>query len=427
VANSGGGETIFRDSSTAAESTITNNADNSGVGSNGGTLAFICAATAGSAHINNNGTSSSQHFGGSTAFDTTSDAGNAVIINNGADATTLASGGTTSFNEQSSADAATVIANGGTGSGGVILFLADSVGGTSRMEMFGNGSLDISLHNAPGLTVGSIEGSGKVFLGANNLKIGSNNLNTEFSGVISDAGPYTGKTGGSLTKIGTAILTLSGANTYTGGTTITEGTLLISNTSGSGTGTGAVALNSGTLGGSGTIAGAVMVGTGTGAGAMISPGTSVGTLAIQSALTLNSDARFDFELNTVSALADKIVANGVTINGATFSFTDIGSAHLALGTSFIIMDNTSTSRISGFFSNLADNATFTDNGNTYLVSYEGGTGNDLTITVVPEPPIWQLLCSATFIAFGGRKILPRLRSARSDGNGSYRRWRGYFL
>jgi hypothetical protein len=30
---------------------------------------------------------------------------------------------------------------------------------------------------------------------------------------------------------------------------------------------------------------------------------------------------------------------------------------------------------------LADGSTFTNNGNTYKVSYEGGTGNDLTLTV----------------------------------------------
>ena len=102
----------------------------------------------------------------------------------------------------------------------------------------------------------------------------------------------------------------------------------------------------------------------------------VGTFAIQGTLTLKSNAAFKFELNSSTPAAAKLVANGVSISGATFSFADRGSAYLALGTTFVIIDNTSSSAIGGFFSNLADNSTFTNNGNAYLVSYESGTGND---------------------------------------------------
>src|SRR5207249_3161535 len=92
---------------------------------------------------------------------------------------------------------------------------------------FGNGSLDISGHRLnPGLTLGSIEGDGNVFLGANNLKVGSNNLNTTFSGVMQDGGSF-GGSGGSLTKIGTGMLTLSGTNTYTGETNVRRGILQV--------------------------------------------------------------------------------------------------------------------------------------------------------------------------------------------------------
>lgn len=50
----------------------------------------------------------------------------------------------------------------------------------------------ISSHNAPGVTIGSIEGSGcLVFLGANILTVGSNNISTTFSGVIQDSGSLT--------------------------------------------------------------------------------------------------------------------------------------------------------------------------------------------------------------------------------------------
>ena len=39
--------------------------------------------------------------------------------------------------------------------------------------------------------------------------------------------------------------------------------------------------------------------------------------------------------------------------------------------------------MSGTFSNLADGAIVTVNGNNFQPSYEGGDGNDLTLTVVP--------------------------------------------
>jgi autotransporter-associated beta strand protein len=283
-----------------------------------------------------------------------------------------------------------MIANGGPGTavdvGGIIRFFDDSTGGTARVKVFGNGNLDISYHNAPGVTVGSIEGNGAVFLGAFNLIVGSNNLSTTFSGVIQDGGG-SGGTGGSVTKIGTGPLTLTTANTYTGGTTVNDGTLLVTNTGGSGTGSGAVQVNAGTLGGTGKIAGAVTVGTGSGPGAVLSPGVidpgkRPGAIIINNLLTFNSDGTYKFELRTSNATADEVVAKGVTINsGALFSFIALGNDVLTPGTVFTVIDNAAATPIAGTFSNLADGAIFTVGGNTFQANYEGGTGNDLTLTV----------------------------------------------
>ena len=177
------------------------------------------------------------------------------------------------------------------------------------MKVFGNGFLDISGHNAPGVATGSIQGNGLVFLGALNLTVGRNNLDTIFSGSIQDGGRF-GGSGGSLTKVGTGTIVLRNSNTFTGGTTIKQrGKLLVNNTSGSGTGTGAVQVNAGTLGGKGTIAGDVTVGDGSGRGAVLSPGETAvrrGTLTIQSTLTFNSDASYDFGLNSSNATADEV-------------------------------------------------------------------------------------------------------------------------
>ena len=145
----------------------------------------------------------------------------------------------------------------------------------------------------------------------------------------------------------------------------------------------------GKLGGKGVIAGAVTVGAGNGSGAVLASGylhgaNRPGTLTIQSLLTLNGEGIYQMELNSSSAMADEVAALGVVINaGARFSFADIGNSTLPIGTVFTIINNTSATPIAGAFSNLPDGSTFTSNGNAYQVSYEGGDGNDLTLTVVP--------------------------------------------
>jgi autotransporter-associated beta strand protein len=166
-------------------------------------------------------------FGGFIGFVATSTAGSGTFTNNGG-TVAGAFGGDTEFNDISTADFATLIANGGTngGQGGQIVFEGQSFGCTSRIEVFGNGNLDISPHSAPGVTIGSIEGDGNVFLGRNILTVGSNDMDTTFSGVIQDGG-RNGGTGGSLTKTGTGALTLSGANTYTGDTNVNGGVLKV--------------------------------------------------------------------------------------------------------------------------------------------------------------------------------------------------------
>src|SRR6266513_5360218 len=210
-----------------------------------------------------NNSGSTQHFMtavgangefGLIVFTNSATAGTSTTFTNNGGIVSGATGGSTVFHDSSTAASATLIANSGTGGGegGQIFFNEESTGGTSRVELFGNGSLEISAHAASGVTIGSIEGDGDAFLGANNLTVGSNNLSTIFSGVIKDGGRG-GGVGGSLTKIGAGRLILSVANTYTGITNINGGVLQVDGSITSNT----AVHDAGTLAGTGTVYGNV--------------------------------------------------------------------------------------------------------------------------------------------------------------------------
>ncbi len=164
---------------------------------------------------------------------------------------------------------------------------------------------------------------------------------------------------GSLLKDGSSTLTIgnSVANTYTGGTTINDGTLLANNfgtafiPGGSSTGTGPVLVNggatSGTLGGDGTVGG----GTSIQSGATLAPGSgTAGDMLTfsdsgNSALTLSTGANLSYSLNApnkvggtngndMATVAGQVVINpnislsvtpGASFNTGTYQLINYGS------------------------------------------------------------------------------------------------------
>lgn len=406
-----GGRTEFFNSATAANGTFSNDP---GVidGAFGGSVRFNDTTTAGSANFTNHGAQFSNVFGSFTIFfnsatadhatftneagqvsgaypglmqfSDTSTAGDAVITNDGATVGGAFGGELDLYNTVTLGNA-TIVLNGGAngGGGGMLFFIEDSDGGTARVELFGNAFVDLSYHNVPGIvTIGSLEGDGVVSLAASQLTVGSNNLSTIFAGELQDGG-WNGGVGGSLGKTGRGKFILSNANSYTGGTTVSKGTLLVMNRSGSATGTGPLSVNAGTLGGTGKISGTVTIGTVTTAG-ILSPGSGArpGKLTLSNTLTFNALGNYKVDLNSTLVRADQVAATGVTIaGGATATIGDLGTGTLTSGTVFRIINNSAATPISGTFGNLPDGSTLTLGHNTYLVSYEGGTGNDLTLTV----------------------------------------------
>jgi autotransporter-associated beta strand protein len=392
----GFGYLSFFNSATAGMNVVYKNEDTGNAFST--TIGFIDQSTAGSATFINVGSSGPGLYAGAIDFNESSSADHSTIINEsgspfsggvgfrntstaGNSTITTYSGGNVVFFDNATGANANLIEDGGR-----LRFEYQSTGGLARVQLLHSGWLDLTSRNKSGpMSIGSLEGdsSGLVMLGSvkvQQLAIGGNGLNTTFPGSIN------GGTTGSILKTGPESLTLSGANTYAGGTTITDGSLIVANSVGSATGTGAVTIKAGTLGGSGTIAGPVTVGTGSGSGAFLAPAAGskkLATLTIQSALTCNSDATYTctFQAKANKARIDQVIANGVTINGAAFNLTGQAEGRLRRGLALTLISNTSVSPINGTFNNLPDGAIVTVNRNNLQASYEGGDGNDLTLTV----------------------------------------------
>ncbi|MGA2230751.1 MAG: autotransporter-associated beta strand repeat-containing protein [Tepidisphaeraceae bacterium] len=132
---------------------------------------------------------------------------------------------------------------GATVNAGTLQLLFPTALGATSAPLSVSGTLDL---NSFSPAVGSLSGSGIVENNASSttatLTVGSANISTSYTGVlISAAGAL------SLIKTGTGTLTLTGANSYSGGTTLSAGELSVSSDSNLGGPTTAVTFNGGVM------------------------------------------------------------------------------------------------------------------------------------------------------------------------------------
>jgi autotransporter-associated beta strand protein len=129
---------------------------------------------------------------------------------------------------------------------------------------------------------------------------------------------YAGAIGGTgeVIKQAAGRLTLTGTNSYTGNTTVTEGTLWVNGVIGG----SAVTVSTATLGGNGLIEGPVTIQT----SGRLAPGTSIGALTISNSLTLSGNTIM--ELNPAAGTNDLIRGlTSVTYGGRLTLTTLTGS------------------------------------------------------------------------------------------------------
>jgi len=249
-----------------------------------------------------------------------------------------------------------------------------------------NISSDSNLGTAPGsATAGQLTFSGGSLATTGTFTLNSNRgISFSSTGTIDVASTTTLTYGGiaagsgGLTKNSAGTLTLSGNNTYTGTTTVSAGTLLVNGSQSA----SAVSINGGTLGGTGTV-GTI---TSTASGGSVAPGSS-GPGSLNSGnvdLSASGIRSFVVELNgtTGGSGYDQLNVTGtVNLTGASLSGT-VGFTP-AIGSTFTIINNDSTDTVTGTFAGLSEGSNVVLSGYNFTISYTGGTGNDLTLTVVP--------------------------------------------
>jgi len=159
--------------------------------------------------------------------------------------------------------------------------------------------------------------------------------------------------------------------------------------------------------------------------AKLAPGLSPGCLSTGN-LTFVAGTSYEFEVGGVTECTgyDQTKVTGtVTLGNGTLNTILYNGFKPAKGQSYNIINNDGADAVSGTFNNLAEGATFTISGYVFKISYVGGSGNDVVLTVqsVPASPDAGLglltnnpaavLAATTIASFGILLIARRYKTA----------------
>lgn len=367
VAGDGGAGIVFRSGQAAS-------LDNAGTvsGGSGGTAASsshgaggvgIVGAASGGISIVNSGTISGglsgdgvtranavELFGSNNRFEIR--AGSAthgnVVVQGGGTNNVLALGGT---------------ANGTVNIGNLVAsytgFTAYEKTGLSTWTLSGSGSQHWSIRD------GTLSGNSSSMAGDLTFATGAGTRGVIFN--EGAGGTYSGTISGdgSFTLTGGGSLILVNAQSYTGTTSVTSGTLIVN---------GSIAASSGvtvatgaTLGGTGIVPTTVVNGT-------LSPGNSVGTLTVQGGVTFNAGSTYRVEI--VGATSDLLTVSGSASLAGTIQLVAGGGSY-RFNTAYTVL---SAASVNGSFGTVSTEGSFGD-GVTTTVSY---TSNDVQVTLTPK-------------------------------------------
>ncbi|MFN6094505.1 MAG: beta strand repeat-containing protein, partial [Verrucomicrobiota bacterium] len=352
--------------------------------------AFTLGASA-TANLSNSG----QTLGAVSNSNTASNALNFSAASGSVTLASLSGAGNTRFGSNA-------VVNGGIGSGTVnaigsltanITGGTTTVGGVATIATMSGGTANL---NGATSSIGTFNG-GNIALGnSTTLSVSSGTS----SGVISG--------GGSLNKTGAGALQLLGINSYTGGTTISEGTLAVN-----GSLAGNVTVNTeAILQGAGSIGGALSV------SGQLAPGNSIESIGAASVSFL-SGSTYAYEFESASLNGDLLYTLGELniTTGTLLSLTDLSSGVLAANSKLTLISY--GSRSGGLFTyngnTLTDGSKFTIGQNEWLFRYDDtvagsnfsgdqtGATQYVTMTVIPEPSVAMMAGSLAMMALLRRR------------------------
>lgn len=253
----------------------------------------------------------------------------------------------------------------GTSTSTLVLGGTNSLPTTINLNMPSGALLNVNGHIQ---TISSLSGSGGINLGSGGTLTVAMGPSSTYNGVFSGTGTLI-HSGGQFTLTG--VSTYSGTYTNLSGiTSLVGGTLPVPYTQ-----------SGGDLG----VASGGTIGTVTINAGQFRPGLGGTGLANTGSLTMGAFRIYQQTINgPVPPAFSKVTVTGtVTLGGATFSLSGTGVGVVA-GNTFTIIDNDGIDPVTGTFAGLPQGAVIPGGpaGLSYIVSYVGGTGNDVVLTAI---------------------------------------------
>jgi T5SS/PEP-CTERM-associated repeat protein/autotransporter-associated beta strand protein len=276
------------------------------------------------------------------------------------------------------------VANGGSAVAGAIIVA--SSGGSSGTLNIGSlgGSNTAGTILTPTITFGA--GSGSI----NFNQVDTATMTNRISG------------SGSVNQLGSGTTILTASNNYTGTTTVSAGTLLANNSSGSAVGTSTVNVSGGTLGGTGIIMGATTIANG---GTLAAGSDGTGGLSFTGGLTLKDGATTSFTIHSANDFTSIYLVGNTVIYGGALDF-NVASYNPVVGDLFKVFNMIGGATESGDFSSVkVGNIYLSDSSGIWSGISAGATYqfNDVTgelsvgsVDSIPEPSTWALLGLGAF-------------------------------
>ncbi len=225
----------------------------------------------------------------------------------------------------------------------------------------------------------TLRGSGNVNFGTDGfLIVGGAGGSSEFDGSISGTGFPGGDT---IYKWGSGTFALTGTNTYLNATEVAGGVLIVD---GQQLQSPVIVDSSGILTGSGTVGSITNGGT-------VAPGNGGPAQLTCSNLKFTSSGSYQVDmtgpvpglgysqLNPISPTPSNILGN------ASLQVVPHFTSPVSIGQQFTIISNATAHPFNGTFAGLPEGAQFTANGFTFSISYVGGAGDNVVLTLVGVP------------------------------------------